>query len=86
LSRYFVTVFARSADDVRRLQQYDLDLFASTAKKGPARSSHPFLIEGLLTTEEAGTLVTNGYQVLLEDPAEVRSHTTGETLEFADWL
>lgn len=86
MNRFFVTVYARSADDLRRLQKYGFDLFAQTAKKARARTQHPFSIEGLLTTEEVETLVKEGYRVLLEDTVEARSHTTGDTIEFADWL
>lgn len=85
MERYFVTVYARNADDLRRLQQHGLDLFAQTAKKSRARTPHPFSIEGLLTTAEVGTLVQQGYRVLVEDTAEARSHR-GDTMEFADWL
>ena len=86
MSRFFVTVYARSADDLRRPQEYGLDLFPQTAKQHQVDgASHPFTIDGLLTTEEAGTLVGKGCQVRLEDTVEARSNT-GESLEFADWL
>lgn len=93
MSRYFVTVYARSADDLRHLQQYGLDLFPQTAKQERAEenqeraeeASHPLAIDGLLTIEEVETLVGNGYQVRLDDTVEARSNT-GESLEFGDWL
>ena len=86
MNRFFVTVYARSADDLRRLQAHGFDLFAQTAKKARARTPHPFSIEGLLTTQEVETLVKDGYRVLIEDTVEARSHTAGDTIEFADWL
>ena len=86
MSRFFVTVYARSADDLRSLQEYGLDLFPQTAKQLPtADASHTFTIDGLLTTEEAESLVGKGYQVRLEDTVEARSNT-GEPQEFGDWL
>jgi len=86
MSRYFVTVYARTADDLRRLQQFGLDLFPQTAKRGSAEdSSHPFDIDGLLNIDEIQTLVEKGYQVRLEDTVEARSHR-GEPLEFDAWL
>jgi len=85
MQRYFVTVYARNGDDLRRLQQHQLDLFAPTARKSRARTPHPFSIEGLLTAEEVGALVKRGYRVLVEDTAEARSHR-GDTMEFTDWL
>ena len=86
MNRYFVTVYARSADELRGLQQHGFDLFAQTAKKLRGRSSHPYAIEGLLSTEQVETLVRQGCHVLLEDPVEARSHTPGDTVEFEDWL
>jgi hypothetical protein len=86
MNRFFVTVYARSADDLRRLQKFGLDLFAQTAKKTRARTPHPYSIEGLLTSEEIETLVADGYRVLVEDTAEARSHRSGDTIEFSEWL
>ena len=86
MNRYFVTVYARSADDLRGLQKYGLDLFAQTAKKTRARATHPFSIEGLLSIAEVESVVRDGCRVLVEDTAEARANTSGETVEFADWL
>ena len=86
MNRYFVTVYASSVDGMRLLQQHGFDLFAQTAKKARARVPYAFSIEGLLTTEEVEKLVKDGYRVLLEDPVEARSHVSGQTAEFADWL
>jgi len=86
MSRYFVTVYARSADDLRRLQQHGLDLFPQTAKRDPSdEASHPFTIDGLLSVDEVETLVGTGYQVRLEDTVEARSNS-GEPVEFQEWL
>ena len=86
MNRYFVTVYARTADDLRRLQQHGLDLFGQTAKKARSRVPYPFSIEGLLTTEQVETLVKDGYRVTLEEPAEARSHAAADTVEFSAWL
>ena len=86
MSRYFVTVYARSADDLLRLQAHGFDLFPQTAKQGRTdEASHPFTIDGLLSVEEAETLVATGYQVRLEDTVEARSNS-GESAELGDWL
>jgi hypothetical protein len=86
MNRYFVTVYARGADELRALQQHGLDLFAQTARKARGRMTHPYSIEGLLSLAEAETLVRQGCRVLLEDPVEARSCVSGQTAEFADWL
>jgi hypothetical protein len=86
MNRYFVTVYAKSADDLRSLQKHGLDLFPQTAKKSRARTPYPFSIEGLLSIAEAEMVVRDGYRVLLEDTAEARAHTGGQTVEFAEWL
>ena len=86
MNRFFVTVYAGSADDLRRLQARGLDLFAQTAKKARPRTSHPFSIEGLITSADVETLVQAGYRVLVEDTIEARSHASGDTVEFAEWL
>ena len=86
MNRYFVTVHARTADDVRSLQQFGLDLFPQTAKRGSADdSSHPFDIDGLLGIDEIENLVAQGYRVTIEDTVEARSHR-GEPMEFEGWL
>jgi hypothetical protein len=124
MSRYFVTVHARSQDDLRRVQQYGFDVFAQTAKRSAAttavgavgttrspprrtaRSStaaaataatatgaaaetaagFAFTVEALLSTDEIEALVKQGLRVTIEDTAEARSHPTGQTLEFTEWL
>ena len=86
MNRYFVTIYARSADDLRALQKHGLDLFAPTAAKARARTTYPFSIEGLLTMTEAEAVVRDGYRVLLEDTAEARANPSGQTVEFSDWL
>ena len=86
MNRYFVTVYAREADELRGLQQHGLDLFAQTAKKARGRGSHPYSIEGLLNLAEVEALVRQGCRVLVEDTVEARSHTSGAPAEFDDWL
>jgi hypothetical protein len=100
MNRYFVTIHARSADDLRRVQKHGFDVFAQTAKRAavaattsaateaaaPAAPEFGFTVEALLSTAEIETLVKEGLRVLVEDTAEARSHPTGQTLEFAEWL
>lgn len=94
MNRFFVTVYAKGADDLRRLQKHELDVFAHTAKKvdahaegsPAAKAGFGFAIEGLLSSPEVETLVKDGYRVLVEDTVEARSQPSGKAAEFADWL
>jgi hypothetical protein len=95
--RFFVTVSARRADDMRRLQSHGMDLFASTARqhklpaapKGraakPGRAARPFVIEGLLDEAQIEKLRSDGYDVTIDAPMEERSVKPGDTLEIEAW-
>lgn len=102
MNRYFVTVHARSADDLRRVQKHGFDVFAQTAKRNvvaattaataatpataEATPAFGFTVEALLSTAEIETLVKEGLRVLVEDTAEARSRPPGPALEFSEWL
>jgi hypothetical protein len=86
MDRYFVTVYARTADDLRRLQKYGLDLFAPTARQDATRAEFAFSIEGLVSIADIETLVKEGYRVLVEEPMAARTQASRQTMEFGDWL
>ena len=81
MSKFFVRVIADSRQDLVKLQKHDVDLFQPTSKT----DGKEFTIEGLLTLEEIGRLVENGYRVLVEDHASKRTRAH-ETVEFAEFL
>ena len=85
-TRFFVTVSARKADDLRRLQAHGLDLFAPTARRLKGKIARPFVIEGLLDEAEIKQLKAEGYAVQVDVPAADRSVKPGDTLEFEPWL
>jgi hypothetical protein len=85
MGKYFVTVYARTGDDMRRLQPLGLDLFPQTATRSADDTSHPCQIDGLLSIDEIEQLVAGGYQVRLQDTVEARSHH-GAPMEFDAWL
>lgn len=85
-ARYFVTVSARRAGDLRRLQVHGMDLFAATAHKKKGRAARPFAIEGLLDEAEIALLRKAGYEVKVDAPMAERAVKPGDTLEFEPWL
>lgn len=90
MNRFFVTVYAKQADDLRRLQKHEFDVFANTAKRVDVETrptaGFGFAIEGLLSTAQIETLVGEGYRVMVEDTVEARSNPSGQTVEFSEWL
>lgn len=78
--RYFVTVFARDTDHIRRLfERGAVDVFAARRdeRERPA-------VDGLMSLEQIGQLVDDGYQVLVAE-----TDRPGEELpraDFDDWL
>ena len=85
-ARFFVTVSAQSADDLRRLQVQGLDLFSPTARRHKGRAARPFAVEGLLDQAEITKLEAAGYAVKVDAPMEARAVKPGDTLEFDTWL
>jgi hypothetical protein len=83
--RYFVTVIAPSREALLALRQYDIDLFKPTAREvapaepgalgapataaGAPGAGGEFAIDGLLTLDEIGYLVSAGYRVLVQEDA-----------------
>ena len=78
--RFFVTVFARDPEHLRRLfERRALDLFAARRddRKRPA-------IDGLITLEDVGRLVEDGYEVLVAETDHPREELP--TTSFDEWL
>ena len=82
-TRFFVTVLAKSKHDLMNLRAYELDLFQPTAK---ATAEDEFAIDGLLTLEQIGRLVQDGYRVLVNEEASKRARASTEVMPFQDWL
>jgi hypothetical protein len=81
MSKFFVRVIADSRPGLLKLQKHDLDLFQPTSRT----DGKEFTIEGLLTLEEIGRLVEDGYRVLVEDAASKRARAH-QTVEFTEFL
>ena len=81
-AKFFVTVIAPNRRALAGLSNYEFDLFQPTAREKDKQLS----IEGLLTLEEVGRLVEDGYQVLVEEESSKRARARAETTEFRDWL
>lgn len=94
--RHFVTISARKADDLRKLQAFGLDVFAPTARmtavsaadarKRGAAAPKPFVVEGLLDRSEIDKLRVAGYDVSIDAAMSERSVKPGDTLEIDTWL
>lgn len=80
--RFFVRVHASTKRALLKLQEYDLDLFQPTAR---AAGENQFQIEGLLTLEQVGRLVLDGYSVLVEEEASKRAHGR-QAIDFQEWI
>ena len=63
VTKFFVKIIAPSKLALINLQKFELDLFQPTSKM----TGNEFTIEGLLTLEEVGKAVENGYKVLVEE-------------------
>jgi hypothetical protein len=86
VTKYFIVAFAKNVEELRKLPEFDLDLFASTAKPSRAIEEFGFQIDGLLTVPEIKKLVDSGYRVLIEDPLKKRARAQAGTLSFKQWL
>jgi hypothetical protein len=80
--RFFVTIIATSSRTLLKLQKYDLDVFRATSKINERKE---FTIEGLLTLEQVGRLVEEGYRVLVEDESSKRERAKSGGIEFEEW-
>lgn len=77
--RYFVTIHVPDDKALHRLYEYDLDLFATRRSQEGATA-----IDGLITLEDVGRLVEDGYQVLVGQTDTPR--TTPPVVGFQEWL
>jgi murein tripeptide amidase MpaA len=81
-TKFFVKIIAPSKSDLIGLQKFELDLFQPTSKM----TDNEFTIEGLLTLEQVGMVVENGYKVLVEEVSSKRTRSTKEKIEFSSWI
>jgi hypothetical protein len=81
--RFFVTILAPDRAAFLRLDQYDFDLIHGTARM---RNRAEPTIEALLTLEQVGRLVEDGYRVVVEEKASKRARARTQRVDFAQWL
>jgi hypothetical protein len=81
--RFFVTVVAPSKHALVSLSEFDLDLFQPTAR---VTEQNDFAIDGLLTLEEIGRLVEEGYRVVVNEEASKKARARTEVAEFRQWI
>jgi hypothetical protein len=81
--RFFVAILAPTQEALRKLGQYDLDVFAATSH---ANEAGEFVIDGLLKLDDIGRLVEDGYQVLVKYDSNAKARALTEKVEFEDWL
>ena len=81
--RFFVTIVASSRRALLYLGEYDMDLFRQTSK---LTEQQEFAIDGLLTLEEVGRLVEDGYTVTVREPAARKTLAQTQVVSFDEWL
>ena len=81
--RFFSTIFARDRKHLIGLNAFDVDVFQPTAR---ITEKQEYVIEGLLTLEQAATLIDNGYRVLLEEDASKRARVAEVVTSAEDWI
>jgi carboxypeptidase T len=81
--RFLVTVIAQSKLGLSNLHKSGLDLFQSTAQVNEQKE---FTIDGLLTLDEIGKLVDNGYKVIVREESSKLGRARTETIGFQDWI
>ncbi len=77
--RYFVTIHVPDEKAVHRLYEYDLDLFASRRSEEGTT-----VVDGLISLDDVGRLVEDGYQVLVGQTDAPRA--TPPVVGFQEWL
>lgn len=81
-TKFFVKIIASSKLALIGLQKFELDLFQPTSKM----TDNEFTIEGLLTLEQVGMVVENGYKVLVQEVSSKRTRSTKEMVAFDSWI
>lgn len=77
--RFFVTIQAPDEKALHRLYEYDLDLF--TTRSTPEGTT---AVDGLVTLDDVGRLVEDGYQVLVGQTDTPK--TTPPVVSFGEWV
>ena len=81
--RFFVTIVASSKRELLKLSEYDFDLFRQTSK---VTERQEFSIDGLLTLDQVGQLVEDGYSVTVRELAASKTPAQTEVSTFQEWL
>jgi hypothetical protein len=79
--RFFVTIRAGSVEGLAEVRGLGLDLFGTTAKAGDEVT-----IEGLLTLEDVGRVVTAGHEVVVHRHADTMARAQEQSASAEEWL
>ena len=79
--RFFVTIRAGSVEGLAEVRGLGLDLFGTTAKAGD-----DVTIEGLLTLEDVGRVVTAGHEVVVRRHADTMARAHEQSASAEEWL
>lgn len=83
-NRFFVTIKAIEKPDFMKLREYDFDLFQPTAKFSEQYKG--FIVDGLLSLEQVGRLVSDGYEVIVKKYAPQKGLPRSEIMTFHEWI
>jgi hypothetical protein len=81
--KFFVKVIAPDKTSIVNLRKYKLDLFRSTATSTQEKK---FTIDGLVTLDEVGRLVEDGYRVIVEEESSRRARSQIHAVGFKEWI
>ena len=82
-NRFIVTVIAPDKRALLNLNEYGLNLFEESVRESEQRE---LTIDGLLTLEEIGELVADGYKVLVKEETSTRMRMRHKVIGFEEWL
>ncbi|HEY7081416.1 MAG TPA: M14 family metallopeptidase [Nitrososphaeraceae archaeon] len=82
-TKFFVSIIAPTKLDLINLNKYEIDVFQSTAQINEQKK---FSIDGLLTLEEVGRLVKDGYKVTVKDESSKHARARSEAVGFKQWM
>ena len=81
--RFFVMIIVPKKLDLLSLRKYELDLFKPTAKE---IEHGQFAIDGLLTLDQIGGLVKDGYKVVVKEESSKMGRARSEMGSFQQWM
>lgn len=82
--QFFVTISIPNRRLLSNLSKIDLDLFQQTLKEQKRKGT--YAIQGLLSLQQIGEMVRQGYPVQVEEESAQRSRAHLEVAELEDWL